>query len=223
MAVENGSESKPADSENKPVADASAQKAGASAGKKSDRASAGTEINVDEFGRLVASMSRLLSSFGQLKPLRDARLGLGEWVALGIVARREGMTSKLMSERLGIPTQRAAQILVSLAESGLISIGQPSEDAESDNVTKVTDAGRIKLEAVNSEMKAVLTAGVKARTLSGALQQMKPLSRIASASTQKRSRKSKAKQAKGAKQTKVAKPAKGEAETSGTRSSPAQA
>ena len=223
MAVENGSENKPEGGENKPAAGASAQKAGASARKKGAGGSAGGEINVDDFGRLVASMSRLLSSFGQLKPLREARLGLGEWVALGVLARQEGITSKLMSQRLGIPAPRAAQIFVSLAESGLISIGQPSEGATSDRVTKITDAGMIKLEAVNLEMKTVLAAGVKARTLSGALNQMRPLSRIASTSTLKRAGKNKAKQAKAAKRTKVEKQENGEKETSGTPASSAQA
>lgn len=223
MAVENGSENKPEGSENKPAVDASAQKAGAPARKKGAGASSGGEINVDDFGRLVASMSRLLSGFGQLKPLREARLGLGEWVALGVVARQEGITSKLMSQRLGIPAPRAAQIFVALAESGLISIGQAPEGATSDNVTKITDAGKIKLEAVNAEMKAVLAAAVKARVLSGALQQMRPLSRIASASTLKRTGKNKAKQAKAARQTKGGKQEKAAKEPSGTPASPAQA
>jgi len=38
------------------------------------------EVNVDEFG--------------SLKPLRASGLGLGEWVALGALAKGEGLTGK---------------------------------------------------------------------------------------------------------------------------------
>ena len=151
-------------------------------GEKADAAAPAAEINVDDFGRLVASMSRLLVGFGQLKPLREAGLGLGEWVALGMVARQDGATIKLMSRNLGVPLQRVSQITGSLAQSGLISIGQSTEAAESQGgkagkVIKVTDAGKTKLEAINGELKTLLSAMMKARTLSAAVKRMSSLGR----------------------------------------------
>lgn len=199
------------DSKVKPAVAALGEKAPAmTLEAKTAAAATGVEINIDDLGRLVANMSRLLAGFGQLKPLREAGLGLGEWVALGMLARQEGMTNKLMSRNLGVPVQRVAQISYSLVQSGLLSVGQAAEGGKAGKagkVLKITDAGRAKLEAVNSEMKVALSPVLKARALGGALKQMKPLGRVLRVATvggvNKRKARS-AKQAEGASRAQAA-------------------
>lgn len=165
------------------------------------KVTAAEEINVEDFGRLVAGMSRLLVGFGELKPLREAGMGLGEWVALGMVARQEGMTNRLMSRSLGVPVQRVAQITGSLAQSGLILVGTSGEagnpeGGKAGKMVKITDAGKTKLEAINTELKSVLGAVLKARTLGVALRQMKPLGRVLRAATPDRPNRKKGKKGK---------------------------
>ncbi|MDO8972363.1 MarR family winged helix-turn-helix transcriptional regulator [Reyranella sp.] len=206
MAIKKESKDKP-----EAVANPGGQNADAAPAEKAAAAAPAEEINVDDFGRLVASMSRLLVGFGQLKPLREAGLGLGEWVALGMLARQEGATIKLMSRNLGVPVQRVSQITGSLTQSGLISVGQTTEaesqGAKAGKVIKVTDAGKAKLEAINGELKSVLGGMMKARTLSAALKRMAPLGRgLRAVNTEKVGKKKgkKAKQAAAASEAQAA-------------------
>jgi len=132
-------------------------------------------ISIDDFCRLVVSMSRLLTEFNQLKLLCDAGLGLGDWAVLAMLAHGDLLT-KGLSRRLGISVQRVKAIVASLAQDEMITVEQPARPGDkSGRVIKITKAGRSKLEAVNSEMKRVLDAALEARSMSVALAQMSAL------------------------------------------------
>lgn len=175
-----------------------------SEGKEAPDAKPRAEINVDDFSRVVASMSRLLIGFGRLKPLRESGLGLGEWVALSILGRKEGTTNKVLGRSLGVTGQRATQITSSLLRGGLISIGpsakgegKKAEQKKGEQVSeiKLTDAGKTKLESINAELKPMLASALKGRALVGATKQMKSLGRIVRTEAPEKTNKRKAKKA----------------------------
>ena len=136
------------------------------------------EASFEDFSRVIVGMSRLLVGFGELKPLQDAGLGLGEWVVLGLVARHEGVNNKLMSRSLGIPMQRITQISASLAQNGLVAPRQTVEGGKPGKAIKVTEAGKAKLAAVNAELKTMLGTTLKPHSLGRVLRQLRPLERV---------------------------------------------
>jgi len=148
-------------------------------GEQGAGAASGEEaVSVEGFADLVVAMSRLLAGFGQLKPLREGGLGLGEWAALSVFAREPGLTSKLMGRKLGVPVKRVSQISASLEKSGFISVQQSTEEGKQSKVIAITDAGRAKLESVNAELQVALQGQLKARSLKSATRSMKPLGRV---------------------------------------------
>jgi DNA-binding MarR family transcriptional regulator len=136
------------------------------------------KVSVEGFADLVVAMSRLLAGFGQLKPLRDGGLGLGEWAALSVFAREAGLTGKLTGRKLGVPVKRVSQISASLEKSGFVSVRQRTEEGKESKVIAITDAGRAKLGSVNAELQVALQGALKARSLKNATRSMKPLGRI---------------------------------------------
>ena len=140
------------------------------------------EINVSDFGLLAVTMSRLLTEFSQVKPLRDAGFGLADWAVLAVLAQGDGMTKKL-SRSLGIPVQRVTDIVASLEQEELVAVGPAVSGGKSKRLIKITEAGEAKLEAINSELTVALDLVLKSPALRGALKQMSVLERLLGAAT----------------------------------------
>ncbi len=134
-------------------------------------------VAVDDFARLVLGMSRLLTEFNQLKPFREAELGLGDWAVLTMLAQKDGMGQKPMSRILGLPMQRVAEITAALRQDELVSLVPSVQAGKTRRVIKITEAGRARLEAVNAELAAMLATLVGAQPLRGALKRMTLLGR----------------------------------------------
>lgn len=177
MAVRRGSKDKPVR-----IAAHSEQAAPPAAVQEISPSAAGEEATVDDFGLLAVTMSWLLTEFNEVKPLRDAGLGLGDWAVLAMLVHSGGMTKKL-SQNLGIPVTRVASIVDSLARDGLASVEPSPEGSKGKSVIKITDAGRAKLEAVNAELTLALDAVLKSPALRGALKQVTLLGRLLPAAT----------------------------------------
>jgi len=155
------------------------------------------EVNVEEFATLVANMSRLLSGFGGLEPLRQAGLSLGEWVALATLARAdEGATNKVLGRNLGVAPQRAGEISSSLLRGGLVSIGPSTGKRDQVSLVKLSAAGKAKLDEVNAGLGPILSQALKGRSLLGAKKQMKSLGRLLRMETPEKATKRKEKKAK---------------------------
>lgn len=167
---------------------ASAGARAASTGKAD--ASAPAKVSTPEdVGDLVAIMSRLLVGFGRLQPLREAELGLGEWIALSMLARDGAATNKLMARKLGVPVKRVGQISNALAEGGLVSVQEQAEGEKTQKTIGITDAGKAKLEAVNSALGAVVGQALDARSLSGAIKRLKVVGRLLRTATSEKGKK----------------------------------
>lgn len=142
----------------------------------------GEEISVSDFGLLAVTMSRLLTEFSEVKPLRDAGLGLGDWAVLAMLAQSDGMTKKL-SRGLGIPLQRVTNIVALLEQDELVSVGPAVSGGKAKRLIKISEAGRAKLESVNAELTVALDLVLKSPALRGALKQMSVLERLLGAAT----------------------------------------
>lgn len=180
MAVRRGSKDKPVR-----IAAHSEQVAPPTTVQEVSSLAVGEEANVDDFGLLAVTMSWLLTEFNEVKPLRDAGLGLGDWAVLATLAHSGGMTKKL-SRNLGIPVSRVANIVDSLAQDGLASVEPSPEGSKGRSVIRITDVGRTKLEAVNAELTLALDAVLKSPALRGALKQVTLLGRLLRAATLER-------------------------------------
>lgn len=137
------------------------------------------EISVEDFSALIASMSRLLTGLGRIRPFSEAELGLAEWVALTTLAQRDGVSNKVLGRKLGVTGQRVNQISASLARGGFIDVKQSAQDNRANEI-RITDAGKAKVRAVNSQLKPMLSEALQGRerSLSSASKNMKYLTRL---------------------------------------------
>lgn len=156
-----------------------------------------TEINVGDFSSLILGMSRLLMGIASIAPLKEANLGLAEWVALSVLAEKDGVSNKQLARALGVTGQRANQVGASLAGQGWISISQSGEDNRR-NVITITATGKGLLEAVNAQLKPYLAEALKAkeRSLPSANRQIKVLMRIVQTANPDKEKKKERKAAK---------------------------
>lgn len=137
------------------------------------------EIDVADFSSLIAGMSRLLIGTASIAPFKEANLGLAEWVALSVLAEKDGVSNKQLARTLGVTGQRANQVGASLKDAGLIAIQQSGEDSRKNEI-KITEVGRSRYNAINEQLKPLLAASLKGRekSLSSASRQIKVLMRI---------------------------------------------
>lgn len=153
------------------------------------------EVRVEEFSLLVANMSRLLSGFGRMGPLRDAGITLGEWVTLATLVRSgAGAKNKNLGRTLGVPRERMVEIVNSLLRADLVAVKQ-SGQGEKISLITVTDAGKAKLESINASLKPLLSDALKGRSLQGARKQFRALGRLVSEDAPEKSVKKKARKA----------------------------
>ena len=164
------------------------------------------EINVGDFSNLVAGMSRLLIGLASIPPFKEANLGLAEWVALSVLAEKDGISNKQLGRSLGVTGQRANQIGSSLSKAGLISIVQSTEDNRKNEIA-ITEAGKTQFNSINSQLKPLLSAALKnkERSLAGATKQIRLLMRIVQSTNPEKQKKKDKKASQGG--------AKGDAET----------
>lgn len=156
------------------------------------------EINVADFSSLIAGMSRLLIGTANIAPFKEANLGLAEWVALSVLAEKDGISNKQLARALGVTGQRANQVGASLKDAGLIAIGQSGEDNRKNEI-KITEEGRRRFNAINEQLKPLLASSLKGRekSLSSASRQIRILMRIVQVVNPDREKK-KQKKARGA-------------------------
>jgi len=140
------------------------------------------EVSIDEFSSLVASMSRLLSGLGRIPVFSEGTISMAEWVALTMLARKDGINNRLLARALGVTGQRANQICGALVRDGYVAVTQSAADNRANEI-RITDGGKAKLEDVQTQLKSLLTAalpGKRARALTGAAKHVKILSRVLS-------------------------------------------
>lgn len=123
------------------------------------------EITIEDFSRLVGSLSRLLTGLSALQPLKDHGLGLADWLVLTALAQEDGINNKTLARNMGVTGQRANQICMSLASESLIVVTQAAEDRRSNNIM-ITEAGRAKLGALNTQLKQLLADALEGKELS---------------------------------------------------------
>lgn len=137
------------------------------------------EINVEDFARLIATMSRLLSGLGRIQPFSEAGVGLAEWVALIALAQKDGVNNKTLGRNLGVTGQRANQISTSLAQGGYITVNNSASDSR-ENEIKITNTGKAKIDSINSQLKPLLATTLEGRerSLASVSKQMRSIARI---------------------------------------------
>ena len=148
-------------------------------------AKAPAEINVDDFAVLIANMSRLLTGLARITPFSEANMGLAEWVALSMLAQKDGVSNKQLGRNLGVTSQRVNQICTSLAKAQLVTVGQSADDNRANEI-KITPLGKTQIEGVNSKLKPLLETVLKGRerTLVSVSKQMRHVMRLLKAGTE---------------------------------------
>src|SRR5690242_8650086 len=98
------------------------------------------KIEVRDLASLVAGLSRFLTLLSKIAPFQEAGLGLAEWLALSVLAEKEGINSRQLAMFLGVSAQRVNQITDSLRVAELIDLKLSAEDARQKAIS-VTPAG----------------------------------------------------------------------------------
>ena len=120
------------------------------------------EITVEDFSAMVGSLSRLFTGLSALQPLKDADLGIADWLVLTMLAQEDGISNKMLARNLGVSGQRANQICTSLASDSLIVVNQSEEDKRSNSIT-ITEAGKSKITALNAQLKLLLSNALEGK------------------------------------------------------------
>jgi DNA-binding MarR family transcriptional regulator len=141
-------------------------------------------IDILEFASLVIAASRLIGGLTNLPLFKNARVSLTEWLALSVLAHKEGASNKILARSLGVTGQRANQLCTSLGEAKLISIKHAEDDSRR-NVIEITDAGKKQLDWLNSHLQEIVGGALKGKTrsLTIAGKQMRLMMRIVQAGT----------------------------------------
>jgi DNA-binding MarR family transcriptional regulator len=141
-------------------------------------------IDILELASLVIASSRLIGGLANLPLFKNARVSLTEWLALSVLAHKEGASNKILARSLGVTGQRANQLCTSLGEAKLISIKHAEDDSRR-NVIEITDTGKKQLDRLNSHLQEIVENGLKGkrRPLTMAGKQMRLMMRIVQAGT----------------------------------------
>lgn len=169
-------------------------------------------VDILDVAALVLTASRLIGGLANLPLFKSAPISLTEWLALSILAAKEGLSNKMLARSLGVTGQRANQLCTSLSEAKLISITNAEDDSRR-NVINITDTGKKQLGSLNSQLqKLVVEAlGTRTQSLKRAGKHMHFMMRIVHAGTPETA----AKQAKRAKRRELKAAGTGERPTSG--------
>lgn len=140
------------------------------------------QINVLDLANLITTTSRLLGGLANLPQFKSANVSLAEWLALSVLADKDGVSNKLLARSLGVTGQRANQLCTSLGKAKLISIAQ-AEDDNRRNVIRITDTGKKQLGSLNSQLQELVGEALKEkrRSLVTAGKQMRLMMRIVQA------------------------------------------
>ena len=133
---------------------------------------------------LVVTSSRLIGGLANLPLFKNVQISLTEWLALSVLADKEGVSNKMLARSLGVTGQRANQLCTSLNEAKLISTTHAEDDSRR-NVIRITDAGRNQLGNINAQLQELVSSGLKGkrRSLIVAGKQMRYVMRIVQAGT----------------------------------------
>src|SRR6478735_7526485 len=95
---------------------------------REDRADSGSyDVDVVNVALLLAATSKLLFRFRSLPIFKDASVGLTEWVALSVIAKKNGISSKALAKALGIPGKRSQQLIGALSTAGFVTQTKTSQ------------------------------------------------------------------------------------------------
>lgn len=116
-------------------------------------------VKIKNFVILLGSMNRLIGVVSRLAPLKTAGLGLAEWLILSSLSEDIATEAHALAKLLGISEQRANQVIQTFAEAGLVIVDQ-TEDLSG---VRLTDEGKIKVDAVNSDVEMLIATALKGR------------------------------------------------------------
>lgn len=151
-----------------------------------DLQASSSPIDILDVATLVVTASRLIGGLANLPLFKNARISLTEWLALSVLADKEGVSNKMLARSLGVTGQRANQLCTSLSEAKLISITHAEDDSRR-NVIKITDTGKKQLGSLNSQLQELVSEALKGkrRSLTIAGKHMRVMMRIVHAGTPK--------------------------------------
>ncbi|TAJ92135.1 MAG: MarR family transcriptional regulator [Reyranella sp.] len=141
-------------------------------------------IDILDVATLVMTASRLIGGLANLPLFKSAHVSLTEWLALSILAAREGISNKMLARSLSVTGQRANQLCTSLSEAKLISITNAEDDSRR-NVINITDTGKKQLESLNLQLQELVSGalGGRSQSLKRAGKHMRLMMRIVHAGT----------------------------------------
>lgn len=149
-----------------------------------DRQPPPNPVDILDVATLVLTASRLIGGLANLPLFKSAHISLTEWLALSVLAIREGISNKMLARNLGVTGQRANQLCTSLSEAKLISITNAADDSRR-NVINITDTGKEQLASLNLQLQELVleALGTRTQSLKRAGKHMRLMMRIVHAGT----------------------------------------
>jgi DNA-binding MarR family transcriptional regulator len=140
------------------------------------------EIRVEDLAGFVTALSRFMTRLSNIPPFKQAGLGLAEWSALSMIARREGINSRQLANLLGVSAQRVNQLVDSLKRSELVGQTTSPDDARQRILTVTPEGGR-RLAELNAQLHPLIAAALQSRprSLRNASRLLRTLMRIVQA------------------------------------------
>jgi DNA-binding MarR family transcriptional regulator len=110
---------------------------------------------IADFGKLAASLGRLLAAFASAPAFRNSNLTLSEWIALFILDQSDLISNHQLAKRLGVTRQRAQQIVAGFVEAEFITMRPSPVDSRKNEIT-VTAKGKAQLASANADLTGFL-------------------------------------------------------------------
>jgi DNA-binding MarR family transcriptional regulator len=117
------------------------------------------EVKIGDLVKLLANMNRLIVLVSQLPALKDAKLGIADWLIFSSLTEDTPLLTAQLAKQLGISQQRVVQTFESLEQAGLLVIDE--EDGR--RRAALTADGKSRIDAVNAEILPLLVVALKDR------------------------------------------------------------
>jgi DNA-binding MarR family transcriptional regulator len=123
---------------------------------------AAAPMSIADVAESLAALSRMMGRLSELKALRDASLGMTEWLFLRLLAGDGSLRAGAIARRLGVSAPRATQLVKELQKAGLIDVRQAADDSRAKSLA-ITSRGKAQLASLDRAVLASLEPRLAAR------------------------------------------------------------
>jgi DNA-binding MarR family transcriptional regulator len=119
-------------------------------------------VAISDIGAMLQAYTKLVSGLQDLPAFSKEGFGYTEWMILRLLAGEPELKAGGLAGRLGLSTQRTAQILGPLRKNGYLKAAPEAGDTRK-NTLSITSKGQAQLDSVDQAVMAFFDPALKTR------------------------------------------------------------